>query len=895
MKSFVKGISLFLLLITLSGCDLVQGMFEDPSDKEETYVERLVDDFIHEFDDSSRVLTELNLASMRGDILKAIKENRLEESEKLSQLMPIIASSAQISLKTVTKDSDKIIYIKAISKASIKVLGSKIKSEENDGAVKDIVTSVSVAMVENISEAGLPSGMIKEAMQGTLSSIISSLDSVHMDQDMMLVTVPALVSESTFAVSSNDGITSELLTDILATLPVITSKAVESVQGVTLNDDSRKKLLTASYVSVVTTVNRIEMDPSLVSELDVTTLLVTLQTETTEQLSSDSNYSSSYQALSATLLAETIAVAGLDDSELTHFETEIITSDRLNITKGDFENAIKVAEQIKKEHIGINKTAEEFEEEGDRLLKSRDFDSALLQYQKAINTGQASSEATLWWSMLTLLSISVDEEIQEIAKNIGLENYPAKMDDMFWGESGVVSVYGNDSPSEVFDLIFPRVRNQEMFNALFTNYGSDSINVGATQLLAVMYNIQDHYPDGLNSIVDSLMSVLNKMDKVVEQLVAISDDTIISYTYDMFEGTDFVPGKSLWPTVADDKGNVSSKVIKVGKAEVYSLAGSLEFLRSMLLLGQSLSYSLDFDGYWGNFNPLDGAFYSYDPITHGVTGLNQNFDWSTVGNPLADNFLYARANAGTLLAKSKGKFINSINYIDRGAELLVARDDSVDFYISPANDSISESLWLDIKRGQEIVSTVADKVIDSVNNGTVIYLPNYSDFDSLEKASHFIDPGKWPKDGYGINLGVLFSKPLLAIDTLFDIANNGEPVFYINNSGEYDVATKFKNSETYYIKFKDLTFNDLLVGFGNYTEHYFDCDVLVDGSVFIPLRDRNSRIMVGSSLTPIGETFYSDGKEYLSRGSFFAEIFREGILFSTIENSSSDISDFDDK
>lgn len=879
MKKYIKYLLLFLLTTLFVSCDLIFSDEDDPV--KNTYVDEIINNFMDELSgkvSSSNRLSDSEIKEMKDDIIETIREEELDDSKNLSKIIPIIASSAQISLKDLANDAEKIKYIKAISRASLAVI-----SNNTDGVsqtvVANIVISVSVAMVESISETGLPPKMIMETTQATVSSIIEALESVELDHDLILTTVYTIANKSSIAVANNNGITTAILTETLSSLPYIISKTVESIDGMVLNSVETKTLLTEIFSSVAKSIVAINSDNSVNLDIDTTDLLITIQEVLIEKVKNDSDYTSFLDEINEDLTSESIAVVYSNEELRAELENKLSESKILDLTDEEITEAGTTAEDIVKEDTLL--PAEEYEEAGLVFLKDNLFNKALEKFQKAVNTGAASPQGKLWWSMLTLASISVDKNVLDVVDNLGIENYPTTLNGLVGIEDDMIEkvltdtdTYIDDTDTEItenyYESVFKHVKNQELF------IKADNSYLPEAQILAVLYNIQKNYPDGLNSIADSVNDALSEIDNVVKVLLTISDDASLSYTYKMFNNSDFVAGKNSWPTKTDNNSNITPMDITVGKAEIYSIVSGLELTRSMFLMAQSVSLSGDLGSYWDIFNLLDGTLYTFKDEK--ILGISESFDWSTVKNPLTDGFLYTRNDANTILAEAKVRFTNSFKYIKLSSEMIVTRDKNSQFFLSPANEHITSEVWGNVKSIQSIGAVVADKVINSLDNSSVVYFPDFSTIKSLDDALIYADVTTWPTSGYGINFGTLFSKPLFALDSLLDIADNGEIVFYVYDGTTYSVATTFVD-ETYYIKFKDTTFNGLLSGFNSLIPE--EINVQADNSIFIKLLSEMN-VMVGSSLMTAGTKFTIDGKEYVSTGTFFGSLIRD-IVISEIE------------
>lgn len=510
------------------------------------------------------------------------------------------------------------------------------------------------------------------------------------------------------------------------------------------------------------------------------------------------------------------------------------------------------------------------EEDGFDKLKAESFDEALVSFQAALDSGLATPQAKLWWSALTLASISADVNVATVAGNLGIQNYPTTISGVLSGDmlGSIADTYSEDYSSwEESITVFNNVTNQDKFYELYAEDGSKTIE---SQMMAMLFNLKTNYPDGFNPIIDSFILATGKIDEVITVLSTISDDASFTYSYDMFyESSYYNAGYDSWPSKTVGTEVVPSD-ITVGKAEVLVLASGLELMKTVLLMGQSVSYSADLNNYWTIFNPLDGTFYIYD--TDGMAdGIDPDFDWSTISNPLSEGFLYARDDAEEILATSKTHFVNSLTFLKDSNTLLQSRDASSPFYYSPSNSDIPAEFWIEADKAYTVIDIVLTKIIASATDSSDLYLPDFETIDSLDAALTIAN--NWPVTGSTVNFGALFSQPLLSIDNLFDVTTDGEFVIYTLSGTTYSKATVFDDTETYYVMFKDVTLNGLVSGFNDIIADNSGMTIEDDGSIFIELTMENANVLVGYSLVAAGTTFTSGGIDYESTGSFFSGLF----------------------
>lgn len=503
---------------------------------------------------------------------------------------------------------------------------------------------------------------------------------------------------------------------------------------------------------------------------------------------------------------------------------------------------------------------ETIESQGMESLKKRDWDSALEYYSKSVESGNASSEGKLWWSSLTISSIIIDENIQEVVENIGLVGYPTELNEvLFTG-----NIQGSLKESSLAPFANITIRNSSQFSNTTESETYD-------MLCTILFNMQEKYPNGINNLMDSIIKAIEKMDLVNEQLLSIPDDAMITLEYSMFYPDNYEPLESNWLSEVDSTtGEISPAKLTVGKAEVYIIASTLELYRSLFLILQSISLNTNFKDYWTMFNPKNGNAYDY--INNKPSKLKDDFSWSTVKNPLKDNILHSRTDALTIMENSKKHFTNFITYIDSSGKLLVSRDKNSEFFLSPNNKNIGANEWENIVLAQEFASTAASLILDSLQKNEIVYYPEDFDIQDIDSVKKYKIKENWPTIGKGICLGKFFEKPLFTLENAFELNQaNGEFVFYIYDGAGYRAALKTDVNEDsqFYIKLKDITFNGLLVGLKQDIMNNINVNSNIDGNTLYIQVSKNENYLVGHSLYPEGEAFSTGSTNHISTGSFF--------------------------
>ncbi|QEN04934.1 hypothetical protein EW093_09510 [Thiospirochaeta perfilievii] len=859
MKNLLKVFCLLVFTAIFVSC-------EDPLGSQATndYSTEIVDEFISEIT-GNRALTGLNIADMKAAIIAELESKGLDTSQNLGELIPVIASSAQVSLKTVGTEEDRIIYIKNISKSSITVIGKKASSSISVTDKTKMVSNVSIAMVEKISDSGISAEKIEETTKATISSVVSSLGSVELDNVGALTAISLITKGSSVALSKNSGITDEILQNTLSNIPSTATTASKSIENIALNP---KDVLKGSFSSVTESVKEIK-DSGKTIDVAVT-LQKVLEVTTTSYASDDSI---SFDNIKDDLLKDTIAAAKEDGASevLEELKTGLTESTVVEVSKEDITGA---EEAIEDDEVTENPdaTTAELEVAGFNQLKAGSLDMALVSFEKAKNsTGGLSDKGKMWWSMLTLASMSIDSNVTDVVENLGINAYPTTMEGVIAGDmivSGEYEITNDNYHGYDYYSMLRKVDNEELFYSMFQVTDSDKRSVSEAQFVAMLYNLKNSYPNGLNSIVDSLIAATSKFDDVVAMMDTIEDDAAFTYTYDMFNDEAFEEGNSEWPSYTNDSNALVPFDITAGKAEVYALMSTIELIKSVALMGQSISLSADLDGYWDVFNPLDGNLWV---IADGkITGISEDFDLTTLRNPLSDGFLQSRENATTILAEAKTHFVNFFTYVKGASDLVAGRDANSPFFLSPATAQFTES-WTMVSTIQKFTSLVTGKIIDSLENKTPILLPgSIMGITSPDDLNNLVWPTEDADGVMSLNLNALFAKPIFALDSLLDMTGTGEFVIYEAGDTTYQVATAFDQDKQYYVKFNDLTFGGLASGVQDMILDFVPMELVLedDDSIFVPLPPMTLEA-VGHSLTAAGSTFTLGETSIKSTGSFF--------------------------
>lgn len=494
-------------------------------------------------------------------------------------------------------------------------------------------------------------------------------------------------------------------------------------------------------------------------------------------------------------------------------------------------------------------TTEQKEAAAEGLMDDGQLDEALAAYEEILQLDDASAEASIRWSMLKLASISVHEDVRTLASDLGIQEYPTTMNEALGGESTM------DPMSAL-----PTVANTDMF--------SQFDEMEAT-MIALLYNMKTNYPDGFDPIMDGFINATAVMDEIITELDNLDPGATFALTYDMFNDQPYDSYNSSWPL--DNNGQPGDIVL--GKAEVLLFAASLEGVRAFAFAANSISMKVDLDGYWEIFNPVDGDFYEFDEFGD-IVGVDETYDFANFEDPIKYGLFETSDDATDMLAQSRVHFANVFRFIKEAGDLVATRTANDDFFISPANVGDQWEMVVDINTS---LGVVMDKVIDSIENDTTIYIPmptedEYDENDvlisegqSMDEYILFLgDEANWPTaagDGViVVNLGKMFEKPLFAIENIIELDETRGFVIYEYSYNEdteeetVDVATAFDEANTYAVKVVDNTFNGVI-----------DENIASEIPNYIPI----PTLFAATELTPKGDTYVVNGVTYTSDGSIF--------------------------
>lgn len=940
MKKLFKWLLPFLMVFMLLACDQLLLLLGEEEEEEGNVIEQLVDNFLDEVFTPSRALTEGDRETIKADIIADIESEGLSSSTDVAALMPTVAASAQVSISVVVEASEVEGYFAVVSKAAVVVASENISDSISDTAIIEMVSDISSEMVSIIVDCGLTVDDVQSVTEVTVAALVEVIDEVELPDAEVINAVAEIALEASTAVVEIEGITAAIIESTMASVP---AAAVESFDTSTLTttdvtelDTIKAELIDAAVDSVMEAA--LEVDTTEFAEFVITDFAAAVADDLTTDLETFEEFADIASSLEDEIL-ESIVDTVIEDGGLSETDLETALGDigdalaEAGVIEdtSEFDDAITTVENEQAlEELGDTDTltAAQLVEQGETFLQNGGFAEAYEMFSEAKTKADAASEelddsAKIWWSMLTLANMIVSDEVQGIYDDMGIIERPTTITEVLsddiniFVEEEVVDTWYDEFDNEYTETdyitVFPAIRNE---SEIAEDMGEDSDRM-MVQLIAMLYNLQEAHPTGMNSVIDSLIAATDAIDDVITMLETIEDTASISYEYSFFEDEPYSED-SEWPgELVGDATTETPMVVNVGKAEVHAIVAVLELVRTVAKAGQSIDMSIDLAGYWTDFNPIDGAAYVYSTDeTTGETvfeGLDENYDWSMLSNPLEEGMMMARETATDYLTESKTYFLSALNSVKSAQTLLAARTTTDDFFISPSNAQFFDTdTWDEITGIAELVVTYVDLVIDSATNDTFIYIPT--------DDTMLMEPDTWSDveaDGYiGVNFYSIFEEPLLALDS-FIAFDGGEPMIFVASD---TATTGFALAETlapegtatevvmsmdtvYYIKIMDVmnetsTLFDMVMSLmdgdsdgSESTTTLADVATMVGNDIYVPVTsladDPTVLAAFGSSLSEAGTILsitYEDEEDgqivevtkiYESTGSFFTIIARE--------------------
>lgn len=916
VMNYIKKIPYIILIIILQ---LNSCMFFPQDDKDEKqslseYSKTVLSDFmdsIKSINTSSRSsvayanLTKAELNIMQSDIESALLSTGNGTSSDLELIMRTIAESAELSLASQSREDTKILNIKAISKASLLAIG------KNRGGIsitkrKEIVSSVSEALIGNITNTDISASSIPITTDYIVKIIIGSLNSVSVSTSNIDDFSAYISSKSAIAISNNSGLSEEILKKALAKTSSSALKAVEDIDGLSLTNSIRGNITRAITGAVSDTLGDIKEKLSF--SVDMTIVLDYITTESINTVvdiqqgiygvNIDEDYLLQLKKDIIAESVESIIKIEVDSSTYVNsFENLLLKKlTELNISESDIKQAIAAGEINALENQNIS--PEEQVRLAKNLLEVGSWNQAYIKFSEIIDSDETiPDEAYLWWAALEIANITVSTEIKSIASKLGFIDYPESIESFFAEEftNGQIieeldwnNVDYQGNPGIITNYL-PRVNGSDKFIAVDGDIQENSMLSMEEYFLAIVSNLITSYPDGLNEFYDTLLGASDRLDNVISKLKLLPDNLVISLSFEMFNNIAYSIDSG-WPSgeVTTAGEPVQPAEINIGKAEISTLTAILEVIRMAGYMGKSLSLTADLDGFWNAFNPLNGTAYNFSSDGR-VISIRSDFAWSSLNNPFSQGLLHARSDAQTSMSIANNYFIGFLTNLKSATVSIRSRDTQSQFFLSPSNSDLAAQ-WGMLASILDTTSILCSKMITSLGSTSSypIYIPeipfNGTDIDMENFFNKYSIESQWPItsgiDTITVDLH-FFKNPFFTIDNLIELTGTTkEPVIYTYAVPFKPISitdfTNSTNTTVFYIKVKDITLGGLLPEMAIYLTSKVPTDFYIEGSsIFIPIPSESSPA-VGHSIYSSGTSFNYLGVSYVSSGSFFTGLLIDG-------------------
>jgi hypothetical protein len=263
------------------------------------------------------------------------------------------------------------------------------------------------------------------------------------------------------------------------------------------------------------------------------------------------------------------------------------------------------------------------------------------------------------------------------------------------------------------------------------SFTSNNLESASTMYLLMYANLVDKNPQGLNALLDDLLSSAfgSEFEAAVARAAALGDSTVEvdEKILEAFGLSEIFEG---------DK-------ISIGKAELNLLFSAVRIFKASLEWVAAYDWNTDLTFLKFDWKELENGFGSHKPADL----------------PLRNNFMKDRNNG--MMAKSKADFIKAIDDSIAAYDHLISDAGS---YPQAAKDTLKEYQWIKDALG---------KLKDAINSGGNFYIK--------ESASGATYNNTAADAVFGINLGKLFTPGQLSIDKLIETAGTGNsiaPKFY---------------------------------------------------------------------------------------------------------------------
>jgi hypothetical protein len=434
--------------------------------------------------------------------------------------------------------------------------------------------------------------------------------------------------------------------------------------------------------------------------------------------------------------------------------------------------------------------ADKLADEAVALMKAQDWDGALTKFSEAVTKDPSNGRAVLGYSALNIAGLMADPNIVTLAKDkLGFASYPSTMNKV------LVPSNWMDQLQSPYGGMFPTITNQLDYDG-DAGTPADGILDPDERMIAFVAWFASHNT-GFDALATTVGTVLGtRLDTAITAIKAVGDSAQLTLTWDMFSSTAPTEG-SWWPFNASHQ----PMSIVIGKAELLTLASSMEMVRGFTYLAQVYSLTLPLADYWASFNPINGT---------GTNPTQKPFD----------TFLQLTAGATTQMAGAKASYTAATSDFSSAVTMVLANragfflstDAATGIFTDPAG-------WSNFTQSAKIARRAAQEVNTSLTNSTLAYFPFSMGTANPDAWPTAIDPGVV----MGLNYGLLFSAPIDLFQTLINLSTNnppageaaGEPLYYdlsgttfatVDNS--FFPSNDFTGNEhVFYIMIPDITFS----------------------------------------------------------------------------------------
>jgi hypothetical protein len=441
------------------------------------------------------------------------------------------------------------------------------------------------------------------------------------------------------------------------------------------------------------------------------------------------------------------------------------------------------------------KSADDLIQVGIDALAENKFDTAIDAFEAAWQGNKTSPQAIIYSSLGKLAAIAKNQSVRSLMSgHLGIKNYPGTIDGLlnpdwletyteqqiiywyydeaaqqylgwydedtdywFFSSYGLTPksgyygyTYTGGSYSYAFVSPTPRYDTSESVlpgfsvPAWFQDTGiyKDSLTSGglkssATFSLLMFANLVDKNPNGLNALLDGLVSSV---------FGAAFDDAVTRFSSLTYTQTIEVDEKVLNAFGLSEI--FEGDEISIGKAELNLLFSAMRIVKASLEWVAAYNWDTDISFMKFDWGKIMTEFGSHRPANL----------------PLRNNFLKDRNNG--MMAKSKADYIKAIDDSVAAYEHLIGSSSN---YPEAARDTLKEYQW---------IKDCLGKLKTAINSGADFYINEPSGSVYNNTAANAL---------FGVNMGKFFTPGQLAIDKLISFTGTGaavSPKFFGTDDGE---------------------------------------------------------------------------------------------------------------